>query len=217
MPITSASARRDADFHLQVLAERALRVEPIGQSLIDDRDHPIRAQVIVRDVAALDQSRARQRQISREHRLLAGHDAGVGHAFSRETAVVWVRHRQRRRGRHRFDAWQLTHLVDGAANQPQLAVEIGKGAEAHLDSRGHEAGRIETNRRMREVPERSQHQAAADQRHDRQRDFGDHERALQAADARRRRAAAAGFQRIRVLATRDPQRRNRPADQAHHR
>ena len=182
----SASARREPDLHLQVLAERALGIEPIRQPLIDHRHHAVRAQVVVGDVAALNQSRARHREVARKHRLLAGEHAAFRHAFARKAPVVGHGHRQRRRGGHGFDAGQLARTcVDGAVDQPQPALEIRKRSEAHLDTRGHEARRIESERRVREVPERSQHQAAADERHDRQRDFGDHQRALQAADAGR--------------------------------
>ena len=118
----------------------------MGEPLIDHRDHTVRAQVVFRHVAALYAiACASSRGIPGNTGCWLASTPAVGHALSRERTIVGPCHRQRRRRGHGFDTRQLAHLIDGAANQPQPAVEIGKGAEAQLNARGDKTRRIETN------------------------------------------------------------------------
>jgi hypothetical protein len=119
--------RLAADRDGEELADRATRPEFVGDAAIDNRDEAVLSNVIRVNVAAGDEPRPRQRQISGRDRLLRRDQLRRRIAIAREAARIGQRERQRRAGADILDAGQLLDAIDRVLNQRPSLLEIGNG------------------------------------------------------------------------------------------
>ena len=163
------------------LSDGAFRPEPFGEGFIDNCHGAVGRDVVPGEVAAREQRGADHLQVAGSRALLRGEERReIGLVGAADAALLLISGE----GQGTGGAGGL-HSGKGANAFEDIALEspllfrkpVALQAEGHAG--GYDAGGFEAERRMQQIQERPQHQAATGQRHNGQADFGHDKRALQ--------------------------------------